>query len=380
MKYVAKTLYGLENVLAEELESLGAENINIGNRAVTFRGNKALLYKVNYCSRTALSFLKPVREFTIKSKEELYRKAFEVEWSEIMDHDSTFSVVPVISSKLFTHSGYPGLIVKDAIADYFRKKGGQRPSVDTNDPAVLVNLHISNDHVTLSADSTEVPLYKRGYRVHQGIAPLNEVLAAGILKLSGWDATIPLTDPMCGSGTILVEAGMMANLIPPGKFRKSFGFTKWKDYDEKLFNIIKQESEGQIVSSNAVITGSDILEKAVNQSVENIKAAGLADMITVRQADLADVRPSGNNGFLVFNPPYGQRLNPDETAGIYKMIGSVLKHHFAGYSAWILTSGKGNLNSIGLKPSSKYNLYNGALECFLAGYTLYEGTKKNASG
>jgi putative N6-adenine-specific DNA methylase len=376
MKYVAKTLYGLENVLAKELESLGAEHVKPLNRAVAFSGNKSLLYRANYCSRTALSFLVPVAEFVIRSKEDLYRRVIEIDWLELMDPDSTFAVVPVIKSKLFTHTGYPGLIVKDAIADYFRNKTGSRPSVDTENPSMLINLHISNDHVTVSADSTVVPLYKRGYRIHQGSAPLNEVLAAGILMLSGWDASVPLADPMCGSGTILIEAGLMANRIPPGKFRKSFGFERWKDYDERLFQNIRHEADSQIVNSNASIEGNDISEQAVRQSVTNIREAGLSDLISVRQANFIDIKPAGKGGFLVFNPPYGQRLSVDETGNLYRMIGTVLKHNFAGYNAWILTSGKDNLHSIGLKPVSRYSLYNGALECILAGYTLYEGTRK----
>jgi putative N6-adenine-specific DNA methylase len=236
MKFTAKTLYGLENVLAGELEELGASDIQPANRAVLFSGSKELLYKVNYCSRSALSFLVPLSGFRIRSKEDLYKKASEVEWSEIIDHNSSFSVAPVVRSELFTHSGYPALIVKDAIADYFRKETGKRPSVNTSDSDVVINLHISNDHVDISLDSSVIPLYKRGYRAEQGLAPLNEVLAAGMLMLAGWDGTLPLQDPMCGSGTLLIEAQLIASRIPPGKFRPSFGFTRWKDFDQTLFN------------------------------------------------------------------------------------------------------------------------------------------------
>jgi putative N6-adenine-specific DNA methylase len=228
MNLVAKTLFGLENLLAEELGTLGAADIKTANRAVLFSGNKELLYRVNYCSRIALSVLVIVDNFRIRTKEDLYSKASAIEWSDLMDADTSFSVMPVVNSSLFTHSGYPGLIVKDSVADYFRKKKGRRPSVNGENPDLLINLHISNDNVTISLDSSQVPLYKRGYRKEQGTAPLNEVLAAGILMLSGWDKTSPLFDPMCGSGTILVEAGLIANNIPPGKFRNFFGFTRWK--------------------------------------------------------------------------------------------------------------------------------------------------------
>ena len=378
MKFTAKTLYGLENVLAGELEELGASDIQPANRAVLFSGSKELLYKVNYCSRSALSFLVPLSGFRIRSKEDLYKKASEVEWSEIMDHNSSFSVAPVVRSELFTHSGYPALIVKDAIADYFRKETGKRPSVNTSDSDVVINLHISNDHVDISLDSSVIPLYKRGYRAEQGLAPLNEVLAAGMLMLAGWDGTLPLQDPMCGSGTLLIEAQLIASRIPPGKFRPSFGFTRWKDFDQTLFNKVKKESEAQIIKSGTLVTGSDISEIAVKQAEANVRKAGLEGMISIGLSDFKDVGRAADNGYLVLNPPYGERLKPAEIESLYSMIGSTLKHHFAGNKAWIITSGKEYLNNIGLKPKKKYTLFNGALECVFAGYELYEGTKKHA--
>jgi putative N6-adenine-specific DNA methylase len=378
MKFTAKTLYGLENVLAAELKELGASDIQPANRAVLFSGSKELLYMVNYCSRSALSFLVPLSGFRIRSKEDLYKKASEVEWSEIMDHDSSFSVAPVVRSELFTHSGYPALIVKDAIADYFREKTGKRPSVSTSDPDVVINLHISNDHADISLDSSVIPLYKRGYRAEQGLAPLNEVLAAGMLMLAGWDGTLSLQDPMCGSGTLLIEAMLIANKIPPGKYRHSFGFTRWKDFDETLFNKVKRDSEANIIKSGTLVTGSDISEIAVRQAEANVRKAGLEGMVSIGLADFKDVGRASDNGYLVINPPYGERLKPDEIASLYNMIGTTLKHHFAGNKAWIITSGKEYLNNIGLKPKKKYTLFNGALECVFAGYELYEGTKKHA--
>jgi putative N6-adenine-specific DNA methylase len=377
MKYVAKTLYGLENVLAMELEGMGATRVKTLNRAVSFSGSMELLYRTNYCLRTALSILVPVADFMIRSKEDLYKKASEIDWSVIMNPESTFSVVPVVNSGLFEHSGYPGLILKDAVADYFRNKTGKRPSVDTSDPDILINLHISNESVTVSIDSSVIPLYKRGYRAEQGIAPLNEVLAAGILMLSGWDASATLTDPMCGSGTLLIEAGLIANRIPPGKFRSVFGFTKWKDYDESLFLKVKQECENQMIESPVKIFGSDISEQAVRQSDANISKAGLTDRIILKVSDFKELRSIDNKGFIVMNPPYGQRLKSDEIDKLYSMIGTTLKHNFAGDKAWIITSGKEYLKNIGLKPKSKYILFNGALECILAGYEMYEGTKKH---
>jgi len=376
MEFTAKTLYGLENVLAMELESLGADKIKPANRAVTFDGDRELMYRVNYCSRSALSVLRPIADFRIRSKEDLYRNTLKTEWSEFMDSHTTFSVVPVVSSGIFGHTGYPGLVVKDAIADYFRRSTGTRPSVDTVDPAIVINLHISNDLVNISLDSSVIPLFKRGYRSEQGMAPLNEVLAAGILLLSGWDASVSLLDPMCGSGTIPIEAGLMANRIPPGKFRSFFGFTRWKDFDRKSFDRVKEESDNQIIKSPVRIKACDISEQAVRQTAMNVARAGLKDLISIEVSDFKDSKSSDDSGYVFMNPPYGRRIKPAETDSLYSMIGSTLKHNFAGHKAWILTPGKEYLKNIGLKPKVRYTLYNGAIECTLAGYELYEGSRK----
>ena len=250
------------------------------------------MYKVNYCSRTALSVLRQIADFRISSVEDLYRNASKVGWSEFMDADSTFSVVPVVSSRIFGHTGYPGLVVKDAIADYFRKLTGRRPSVDAGDPMVVINLHISNDQVNISLDSSVIPLFKRGYRTEQGIAPLNEVLAAGILMLSGWDLTASLLDPMCGSGTIPIEAGLMANRIPPGKFRSFFGFTRWKDFDEDFLNKVKIESDNQIMKSTVKISCSTFRKRLPDRPVINIEKAGLSELISVEVSDFKDIKPA----------------------------------------------------------------------------------------
>jgi putative N6-adenine-specific DNA methylase len=376
MKFVAKTLYGLEKVLAEELVGLGASDVEIMNRAVLFRGDKDLLYRVNYCSRTALSVLMPVTDFRIKSKDDLYNRGSRIEWDRFMNADDTFSIVPVINSPLFVHTGYAGLILKDSIADYFRKKTGRRPSVDASDPKILFNLHISNDLVTISIDSSVVPLFKRGYRLEQSVAPLNEVLAAGILLLSGWSASANLIDPMCGSGTIAIEAGLMACKIPPGKFRNFFGFQRWKDFDEQLFDKVKEDAENQIGNSPVKISGSDISELALTQAKINVSRAGLNDVISLEVSDFKDLKAIDSNGFVFLNPPYGQRLQPDETDVLYGMIGSTLKHNFIGNTAWLITSNKESLKKIGLKPKARYTLFNGALECILLKYEMYEGSKK----
>ncbi|MCU0456259.1 MAG: class I SAM-dependent RNA methyltransferase [Bacteroidales bacterium] len=379
MKITAKTLFGLENILAEELRGLGAAGVRPVNRAVLFSGGLELLYKVNYNSRFALSFLVSVDEFRISSKDDLYARTLLIDWSGIIDPDTTFSVVSVVNSRLFGHTAFPGLVVKDAIADHFRKRSGRRPSVNTSDPDIVVNLHISNENVNISIDSSVVPLYRRGYRKSQGPAPLNEVLAAGIVKLSGWDASFPLIDPMCGSGTIPVEAGLMALNIPPGSFRKTFGFTKWKNHDEELFRKVRSQSDSKVAAEKLSIGASDISAEAVAQAELNIASAGLSDVISLRVADFRDLRASPGPGWLIFNPPYGERIKPSDIEALYSMTGSTMKHNFPGYRAWILTQGKELLKHIGLKPRSKTTLYNGPIECILAGYELYEGSRKKAA-
>jgi putative N6-adenine-specific DNA methylase len=377
MNLVAKTLYGLEKVLTDELISLGASGVQALNRAVKFNGDKELLYKVNYCSRTALSILMPVAEFRIRSKDDLYKGGLKIEWDKFMDESNTFSIVPVVNSPLFTHTGYAGLIIKDAIADYFRNKSGNRPSVNAANPDILINLHVSNDQVNVSLDSSVNPLFKRGYRQELAVAPLNEVLAAGILLLSGWNASATLTDPMCGSGTFSVEAGMIACNIPSGRLRKFWGFQRWKDYDKDLFEAIRTECNSRITGSPVQILASDISEDAVQQTRSNLERAGLADVVNVKQADFKDLKASDEGGFVFLNPPYGERIQPEEIDMLYGTIGTTLKHNFPGTTAWLITSNRESLKKVGLKPKQKMILFNGALECTLLKYEMYHGSKKS---
>ncbi|HEX2968531.1 MAG TPA: class I SAM-dependent RNA methyltransferase [Bacteroidales bacterium] len=376
MKFVAKTLFGLEKVLAKEIEQSGAHSVRIVNRAVMFEGDKSLLYRGNYCFRTALSILMTVSEFRIKTKEDLYRGGLKIKWENYMNAESSFSVVPVINSTVFSHTGYPALILKDAIADYFRSKKGIRPSVDTKDPDIVVNLHISNDAVNISLDSTVIPLYKRGYRKEQPEAPLNEVLAAGIIMLSGWDGSVDFLDPMCGSGTFPIEAGLIACKIPAGRFRKHFGFMRWRDYDPDLFQNIKTEADNLISDSSAMIYASDISEKAVRQARSNISEAGLQELIKPELIDFKDISQGDHGMYIFMNPPYGLRLQPEEIDELYSMIGSTMKHKFPGSTGWIITPNREALKNIGLKPSEKFVLFNGALECLLLRYDLYSGSRK----
>ncbi len=378
MKLIVKTLYGLEEVLASELTAMGAEKISILNRAIAVEGPKSLLYKVNYNSRVALSVLQPVAEFNISNQKDLYNGVVSFDWDHYLDIDKTYAVAAVVNSGHFTHSGYAALVVKDAIADFFRHLTRRRPSVDPKSPDLLVNLHISNEKVTISLDSTVIPLYKRGYRREQSEAPLSEVLAAGIIMLAGWKADTALVDGMCGSGTIPAEAGLIACNIAPGKFRKSFGFMRWKDYDAALFRSVKFDAEKKERKSPVKIYAGDISSDAVRMTNINITEARLSDTVEVSVRDFLQSRAPVPEGTLIINPPYGHRIGGEEMEKFYGDIGTVLKHNYDGYTAWILSGGKESLKSVALKPFRKFDLLNGDIECRLQGYKLYQGSRKAA--
>ena len=382
MKLLAKTHYGLEQVLAEELKGLGASGIAVLNRAVAFEGSKLLLYTVNYCSRLALSVLMPVSSFGISGQKDLYNGAVTIEWDRYLDPGKTFAVTAVVNSPHFSHSGYAALLVKDAIADFFRRLTLRRPSVDAKDPDLLVNVHISNNRVTISIDSTVVPLYRRGYRRRMSEAPLSEVLAAGLIALSGWKPGTPLTDGMCGSGTIVTEAGLISCNIAPGRMRKNFGFMRWKDYDAALFRSVRFDAEKRERKSPAAIFGSDISAEACAIARANVRAAGLEDTVEISGRDFFESPPPAENGMLIINPPYGRRLGTPDMDEFYGRIGSVLKHRYEGYIAWILSGDMDSLRKVALKPFRKFDLLNGDIECRFQGYELYGGTRKhkNVSG
>ncbi|MCU0378240.1 MAG: THUMP domain-containing protein [Bacteroidales bacterium] len=377
MRLVAKTLYGLEEVLAAELAVLGAEKIRKLNRAVEFEGSKSLLYKVNYNSRVALSVLLPVAEYNIAGQKDLYNGAVAIDWDRFIDPSKTYAVSAVVNSKHFNHSGYAGLVIKDAIADFFRRLTQKRPSVDQGAPDMLVNVHISNDRVTLSVDSTVIPLYKRGYRREQSEAPLSEVLAAGMIMLSGWKAEVPLADGMCGSATIPVEAGLIACNIAPGSFRKGFGFMTWNDYDSALFRSVRFEAEKRERRSPVKIYASDISAEAIRISKLNIAGAKLGETIDISEGDFITKPSPVAEGMLIINPPYGKRLAGEEMDKFYGEIGSALKHHYTGYRAWILSGDIVSLKSVALKPYRKFDLLNGDIECRFQGYELYPGSRKS---
>ena len=375
-KLLAKTLYGLEDVLKAELESIGAGNVIKGRRSVSFEGDREMLYRANYSLRTALSVLKHLFNFNIRKAKDVYSKSVEYHWEDIMSVGQTFAVVPVVNSSLFNHTGYPALLLKDAIADRFRKKMNRRPSVDPKNPDIVLNCHINDNQVDISIDSTVVPLYKRGYRRNLPAAPLNEVLAAGIVMISGWDMRSPLLDPMCGSGTIAIEAALMARNIPPGKFRSFFGFMNWPDYDHELFIKVGRKEESKAIPLQTSINCKDISPANIKMARTNIGNAGLDSDIRSSIEDFHDSESKDIKYTLIINPPYGERLNNVNIENLYSEIGERLKHGYPGSTAWLISSNMEALKMIGLKPSVKYRLYNGKLEVKLLKYELYSGSMK----
>jgi len=372
---IAKTFYGLEEVLAEELKSLGADNILKHNRAVSFNGDKELMYKSNYHLRTALRILKPIFVFNVRTTKSLYRSIKEYKWEKIFGVEDTFAIDAVISSNYFTHSKYAALKVKDAIADRFRSKFGKRPSVDVDNPTIRIHIHIYEDQCTVALDSSGDSLHKRGYRLSKMMAPLNEALAAGMILLSGWDKKSEFIDPMCGSGTIPIEAALIALNIPPGYLGRTYGFQKWKDFDQTLWNKISAESSIK-ADSKILIVASDKSPNAIETTARNVKSAKLMKHIKIGIKYFDEQKPTSENGMIIMNPPYGERLKEEDINDLYKMIGDSLKTNFSGFDAWILSASKSAMKNVGLKTSKRLTLYNGALECKFYKYSLYSGSKK----
>ena len=373
---VAKTFQGLEDVLAEELKNLGAEDIEIGRRMVSFHGDKTLLYKTNLACRTALRILKPIYKFEASNPDEVYEKMKAFEWDTLLSPETTFSIDSVTYSDCFKHSKFVTYRAKDAIADYFMEKTGKRPSVRLNGAELVLNLHISHMSCTLSLDSSGESLHKRGYRVGQTEAPINEVLAAGMILKTGWHGETDFIDPMCGSGTILIEAALIATHTYPGIFRKSFAFERWKDFDEELFETLYNDDSHEQEFTHRIY-GSDISPRAIDIATKNIKSAGVAKYIDLKIIPIQryETAPS-EQGILITNPPYGERISSSDLFGLYESIGNRLKHVFKGYDAWIISYHKECFDKIGLKPSVKIDLMNGALECEYRKYEIFDGRYK----
>ena len=376
MRLIAKTLAGLEPVLAQELEELGAQAVEPITRAVAFEGDKALLYRANLELRTALRILLPVKQGKVRTEDELYRLVRMVDWSQYMKVNDTLAVDGVTNSKFFTHSKYVALKTKDAIVDQFREATGRRPNVNVYAPRLRVNVHIFNDECTIALDSSDDSLHKRGYRLSSVEAPINEVLAAGMVLLSGWNADRPLLDPMCGSGTLVIEAGLIATQRAPQLNREHFGFKRWPDFDEALWAQILEAAKQRVRKSPVPILGSDKDFKAMRLTEQNAMAASLEDTITVQRKKFEKLEPEVESGMILMNPPYDERLSEADIGAFYEMIGDQLKQRFTGFDAWIISSSIYGFKRLGLKSSQKIPLFNGALECRFVKYELYEGTRK----
>ncbi|WP_288317825.1 THUMP domain-containing class I SAM-dependent RNA methyltransferase [Xylanibacter caecicola] len=376
---IAKTFMGLEPILAQELTQMGANNVQTGRRMVSFSGNKETMYRANFQLHTAIKILKPIKHFKAASADDVYEEIKKIDWSEFLDNNKTFAVDAVVFSEEFRHSKFVAYKVKDAIVDQFREKTGQRPNISVTNPDIRLNIHIAEDKCTLSLDSSGESLHRRGYRQESVEAPLNEVLAAGMILMSGWKGDTDFIDPMCGSGTLLVEAALIAQNIAPGVFRKEYAFEKWNDFDRELFDSIYND-DSQEREFKHHIYGYDIDMKAVNTARMNVKAAGMSGIITVENADFKDFKQPENKSIMITNPPYGERISTPNLLGTYKMIGETLKHQFKNNEAWVLSYRQECFDQIGLRPSIKIPLYNGSLECEFRKYQMFDGKLKDFRG
>ena len=369
---IAKTFMGLEQVLAKELTQLGANNVQIGRRMVSFTGDKEMMYRANFQLHTAIRVLKPIAHFKAKSAEDMYEEVKKIDWSKYILSGKTFSVDSVVYSEEFTNSRFVTYKVKDAIVDQFRERVGTRPNISVSNPDIRLNIHVAENDATLSLDSSGESLHRRGYRQESVEAPLNEVLAAGMILMMGWTGETDFIDPMCGSGTLPVEAALIARNISPGVFRKEFAFEKWPDFDQELFDMIYND-DSQEREFTHHIYGYDTDMKAVNTARMNVAAAGLSRDVTIGQLDFKDFTQPKEKSIMVMNPPYGERISTPNLLGTYKMIGERLKHQFIGNEAWILSYREECFRQIGLKPSIKIPVYNGSLECEFRRYQMFDG-------
>jgi putative N6-adenine-specific DNA methylase len=373
----ATTQQGLEPLLAAELKSIGAAHITQHNRAVSYQGNLEILYRSNLWLRTALRIMVPIARFKVTGERDLYEELRRINWETYLKVDQTLAVDSIVKSDFFNHSQYVALKTKDAIVDEFRDRYGKRPSVDVANPDVRINIHIFKDDCTVSLDSSGDSLHRRGYRADANLAPLNEVTAAALIQLTGWDGKGVFLDPMCGSGTILIEAAMFAKTMAPGLIRKKYGFETWKNFDAALWQILKDEAYKAIQETDTKFIGSDKVFKVTEIARNNIMMAGLDEDIRVSNKQFEEQKPPAEGGIVIMNPPYGERLPVAEINAFYKSIGDKLKKDFQGYKVWILSSNKEAMKHIGLATSKKYTVWNGPLECKFHGYDIYAGTKKS---
>ena len=373
----ATTLAGFEEILAEELKSFGASDVELGRRAVLFKGDLGFMYKVNFRSRFALRVLKPIKSFVAIDENAYYARIKAFPWEKYISNDKTFSIKCALNSQTYTHSLYMSLKAKDAIVDRLRDKTGDRPNVDRENPDLPIHIYIDKELVTISLDSTGHSLHMRGYRQITGQAPINEVLAAGIVEFSEWDPSTPLYDGMCGSGTIAMEAAIKGLKMPPGFFRKlGYAFEKWPDFDRQLFDTIIDGSMDKISDAPLKIYASDVSANVVSKAKKNVYNAELEDEIQVSVQDFFELQPSENRGTLILNPPYGERMNKEDIDDLYKRMGDAFKQNWKGFSCFMITGNLSALKRVGLRSSMKKELFNGSIDCRLARFDVYEGSKR----
>lgn len=381
MHLTATTQFGLEEVLADELRQLGATIEHVGSRAVEFSGDKKLLYEAILWSRTAMRLLRPFADFYAPDERALYDEVYQIDWQRFIRPGQTFAITAVVHKSSFEHSLYVAQLTKDAIVDQFRERTGERPSVDVRQPDIRLHLRMLENEVILSLDAAGDSLHRRGYRRGTNEAPLNEVLAAGLVLLSGWDRKSPLLDPLCGSATILTEAGLLAQRSAPGLFHQGkFGFENWPDFDAALWQQLREEAQAQrIEEPQAYLAGSDLDPKVIRDAAANVEAAGLDECIRLSVRDVRDAYPPADQppGLVITNPPYGERIGEEaQMAALYQTIGDALKTNFQGYEAFIFTGNLEAAKSIGLKVSRRIPLFNGPIDCRLLKYELYRGTRR----
>ena len=372
---IAKTLSGFEQILASELQEMGIKT-ELLPRAVKFKGTLETLYQVNYCSRLALRFLKHISSFRVIKQEDLYTQMKELPWEEYLHEDQTFAIDAVISKSVYSNSLFVAQKAKDAIADRFRTIYGKRPSVDLVSPDLRINIHLNKEQCSVSFDSSGSSLHKRGYRQRTWEAPLSEVLAAGLIQLAGWDQKTPLYDPMCGSGTIPMEAAMLASNTPAGYFRQDFGLKRWRDFDPPLWAKIKDDAKGRMQPFNVPIRGTDKSRQAIHAAKINIQETHLRKGVQFTVSNFHATKPPFEEGLMIMNPPYDERIQLDDGIAFYRSLGDALKQYYAGWQAWIISSDLKALKFVGLKPSRKIPLFNGPLECRFARFDLYKGTRE----
>lgn len=374
-RLIAKTMQGLESILAEELRNLGADNVEELRRAVAFDGDLKMLYRANYETRTALRVLVPVYSFSAGSEEQFYNKVREVDWRAYLSVDQTLAVDTIVQSATFSHSKYLALVTKDAIVDQFREHFGKRPSVDIMAPHLRVHVHVYGNHCDLLLDSSGDSLHLRGYKRDVVSAPLNEVLAAGMILLTGWNGSCAFADPMCGSGTLPIEAAMIAMQMPAQRQRPGFGFMRWNGFNSKIWEQVRKEAEARIVPPPFPVLASDLDNRARNATAVNAMSAEVDKYIRIERKPFATLEPPAPRGFLITNPPYDERMQLEDAIAFYQQIGDRLKHGWAGWEAWIISANKDALKHLGLRPSRKIPLLNGALECSFQRFDLFEGKK-----